>query len=217
MRITHHPDDATLLAYAAGAVTEAIGLVVATHVELCAPCRASVTEAEALGGALLAALPDTERPAVGIADLWQAIAASGPWRPGPPAPRRPSEVPAVLAPYLPQGLAGVPWRKLTPGIRRYRLAHVASGRGTIQLLSIAPGVTLPHHSHGGTELTLVLAGSYSDELGHFGRGDLADLDPTVSHRPVADEGENCICLIATDERLRFRGVVNRLLQPLVGI
>jgi putative transcriptional regulator len=39
MTITHHPSDATLGALASGALDEARGLVVATHLSLCAPCR----------------------------------------------------------------------------------------------------------------------------------------------------------------------------------
>ena len=73
------------------------------------------------------------------------------------------------------------------------------------------------HSHGGGELTLVLRGSYTDEIGRFRNGDLADLDPSVDHTPVADTDEPCICLIATDQRLRFSGVFSRMLQPLIGI
>lgn len=216
--IHHHPDVSTLIAYAAGAVTEAIGLVVATHTELCQECLARVGEAEAIGGAMLTGLPATRPPADGLAAVWEAIADEP--RIGSETgkrPPRPPGVPATLAPYLPRGLSDVPWRRLAPGIHRYRLPGVTSGRGSVQLLSIAPGVTLPHHTHGGTELTLVLSGSYSDELGRFASGDLADLDPSISHQPVADAAGPCICLVATDEPLRFTGLVTRLLQPLARI
>ena len=56
-----------------------------------------------------------------------------------------------------------------------------------------------------------------DEIGRFQSGDLADLDESVYHQPVADTDEHCICLIATDEKLRFSGVFSRMLQPLIGI
>jgi putative transcriptional regulator len=69
----------------------------------------------------------------------------------------------------------------------------------------------------GGELTLVIKGAYEDEIGHFKSGDLADLDSSAHHQPVADTGEPCICLIATDDRLRFSSVFSRMLQPLVGI
>ena len=84
------------------------------------------------------------------------------------------------------------------------------------LLSIAPGTTIPHHTHGGAELTLVLEGSYSDELGRFQIGDLADLDTSVHHQPVADSDGPCICLNATDECLQISGAYSRILQPFVG-
>ena len=57
MKINHHPDDATLLAYAAGTLSEGFSLVVAAHLEYCPRCRNNLAQAEALGGELMAALP----------------------------------------------------------------------------------------------------------------------------------------------------------------
>jgi len=59
--------------------------------------------------------------------------------------------------------------------------------------------------------------AYGDEIGRFGPGDLADLDDSVQHQPIADTAEPCICLIATDDKLKFPDVFSRMLQPLVGI
>ena len=61
--ISHHPDEATLMAYAAGALTEGFNLVVAAHLEFCADCCSRVTEAEAIGGELLQELPGSPAPA----------------------------------------------------------------------------------------------------------------------------------------------------------
>jgi putative transcriptional regulator len=222
MTIRHHPDDATLLAYAAGAVTEGIGLVAAAHLELCPQCRGRVRDATALGGALLDTLDGDPLGEGALAKVLARIDAEAEPQPAP----RPSlrvkagttdGLPATLAPWLPQGLDGVPWRTLAPGVRHFRLAGVDSGGGTVRLLAIAPGTALPHHGHGGIELTLVLRGSFADEVGRFAPGDLADLDPSVQHQPVADTQTPCICLIATDARLRFSGVLGRLFQPLAGI
>ncbi|EPM91244.1 transcriptional activator ChrR, partial [Pseudomonas syringae pv. actinidiae ICMP 18804] len=35
----HHPDDATLISYAAGALSQVIAVVTAAHLERCAECR----------------------------------------------------------------------------------------------------------------------------------------------------------------------------------
>ena len=50
MTLIHHADDATLMAYAAGAVTEGFSLVIAAHLEQCPRCRNRVADAESLGG-----------------------------------------------------------------------------------------------------------------------------------------------------------------------
>ena len=48
-------------------------------------------------------------------------------------------------------------------------------------------------------------------------GDVADLDETVEHRPVADPGPDCICLVASETPARFYGLFARLIQPLHGL
>jgi len=53
----HHPTEALLLDYAAGVLHEPASLVVATHMALCPMCRARVRDLDAVGGALLEALP----------------------------------------------------------------------------------------------------------------------------------------------------------------
>jgi putative transcriptional regulator len=218
MNINHHADDATLMSYAAGALPESFSLVLAAHLEQCGRCRERLHEAEDVGATLLDGMAATPVGDDSLERLWAAIDDLEPAPEPVPVPvPRVKGLPAVLAPYLPGGLQGVRWRTVAPGIRQYILRDVESGGGTARLLSIAPGTTIPHHGHGGSELTLILKGSFADEIGRFSAGDIADLDDSVQHQPVADTDEPCICLIATDERLRFTGVFSRLLQPLVGI
>jgi putative transcriptional regulator len=76
---------------------------------------------------------------------------------------------------------------------------------------------VPDHGHNGLELTLVLQGAFRDETGRFGVGDVEVADDDLEHTPIAEEGDPCICLAATDANLRFRALVPRLLQPLFRI
>ena len=221
MTIRHHPDDLSLIAYAAGTLTEGMSLVVAAHLELCPQCRGRVREAQGLGGVLLDGIEISPVSDTALAATLARIdaipaPASNSARTPAPRPRIIGALPATLAPWLPAGLDRVPWRTLAPGIRHFRFPGLQSGGGTVRLLAIAPGTALPHHGHGGTEMTLVLHGSFADEVGRFQSGDLADLDPSIQHQPVADTDTHCVCLIATDARLRFTGVLGRMLQPLVG-
>ena len=57
--IRHHLNDALLMGYAAGHLSEAFGLVVATHVTMCDDCRARLESFEALGGAVIEAEDET--------------------------------------------------------------------------------------------------------------------------------------------------------------
>ncbi len=108
----------------------------------------------------------------------------------------------------------LPWKSVAPGIRQIILPV---GEGNSRMLRIAAGKKMPVHSHRGNELTLILQGGYSDALGKFNAGDVADLDSEVEHQPVADEDEDCICLAGMDAPLHFRGWIARLMQPFVGI
>ncbi|ESR25737.1 ChrR family anti-sigma-E factor [Lutibaculum baratangense] len=107
------------------------------------------------------------------------------------------------------------WRWLAPGVHTHIL-DTPETAGTLRLLRIGPGVAMPEHGHGGTELTLVLSGSYADETGRYGAGDIADLDEDAEHSPKVDSDDDCICLIATEAPTRFKGVFGRLVQRYVG-
>jgi len=217
MLLNHHPDTSTIMAYAAGTVTEGLSLVLAAHFELCSQCRADVNEAEHIGGDLFSRLPPSRLSRDSLANALEVIAISPVVEQGQRPVGDGGDLPLVLHPFFPTGLAGVRWRRLIPGFKQQVLDGVDSGEGSIRLLHISPGAHVPQHTHGGSEVTLVLQGSYSDETGYYRRGDLSDMDPSVLHQPVVDSEKPCICLVATDERLKFTGVLNQMIRPLIGI
>lgn len=128
--------------------------------------------------------------------------------------------PEPLRSYL-KGAAASKWRKIGIGVEYLCLdvgqpGAVANGGKTAKrqntcragLLRIAPGTTMPRHGHKGSEMTLVLAGGYSDDFGRFERGDVEQADKETEHRPVADPDEPCICLVATNAPLALPGMPN---------
>ncbi|MDZ4308979.1 MAG: ChrR family anti-sigma-E factor [Cypionkella sp.] len=210
MSIRHHLSDPLLIAYAAGNLPEAFGLVVATHISMCDTCRAQLATFEAVGGAVM------DSAAVPMADgaLEAAMARLGVPVVSKPLVRR-SDFPAPLADYIGGGLAEVKWRSLGMGVRQ---AILPTGKGaTARLLYIPAGQAVPDHGHRGTELTLVLQGAFRDATDRFGPGDVEIATEELEHTPVAEAGEACICLAATDAPLRFNALIPRLLQPLFRI
>lgn len=219
MTITHHLDDSTIMSFAAGALPEALSAVVAAHVELCPVCAREVRRAERIGESLLAALAPRKMAAA-----------------RPPCPRPDDTVDTAARPassYRGMGGSRLPgtlarlagsddldrlaWKRLAPGVWHLPLPLSEAAEGDLRLLKVLPGRAMPEHGHGGAELTLILQGAYSDKLGRFAAGDIADLGDDVEHQPVTDALEGCVCLVASERKARFKGPLARLLQPFTGL
>lgn len=213
MEIRHHPNDTTLLAYAAGGLAQSLSVLTATHLAMCPRCRARVAEAEQAGGAMLAAAGAVPMRSGSLDAVLARVAAVDGAEPIRARARR-HVAPAPLGDLLPEEMARVRWWPLGPGIRQ---AFVGKEGGGIKLLRIAPGRSVPRHGHRGQEMTLILSGSYSDETGRYMAGDIADMDSEIDHQPISDSDVDCICVIAADAPLVFRGLVSRLMQPFVRI
>ena len=84
-------------------------------------------------------------------------------------------------------------------------------------MKIPAGKPVPEHSHGGRELTLVLKGAFTDGETVFKRGDIEEADETLTHQPEATPDEDCICLAVTDAPLKFKSLLVRMVQPVLGI
>jgi putative transcriptional regulator len=224
----HHPGEDTLLRHAAGTLPPGLALVVAAHLPFCPDCQEAVRLGEATGGVLLAEMPAAELAPDALSrtlarlDLPTGTAAS--------IADTVMLAPGVPLPAALQGLVRPGWRWLAPGISRIAVDTPVVGRGNtpatvapnpgrdrVYLLRVAPGNSLPDHGHHGWEATCVLAGSFTDATGKYGPGDVAEMDVNAKHQPVAGAGDACICLIASEGRLRMRGLLARLVQPLIGV
>ena len=213
MTIQHHIDDATLMAYATGSLPEAFNLIVATHVSLCDTCRATVESFDAVGGAVM----DSAQTATLSADsLDRALARLDvpADKPVLSAPRG-GTLPGPLIDYVGGDLENVRWRPVGMGVKQAILP--TSSEASARLLFIPAGTAIPDHSHNGREMTMVLQGAFLDDHDRFARGDVEIADNHVHHQPMADIGEDCICLAVTDAPLRFKGLIPRIVQKFVRI
>ena len=230
MSIHHHLSDTTLGAFTAGTLIETISLVIASHISICPDCRKRKDQLETIGGIQL----KIAEPAGVSSDALQKtmIKLGKQELPHVFSPANTSslsssrgaalnvcnpEVPEPLRAYIPDRLEDVEWKPIAPGIKFFAIEGLKTANGTLSLLKIAPGVNIPEHGHHGIELTQVLKGSFSDEIGRFGVGDIADLDSDIKHQPIADTSEACICLIATEAPLKFTSMLPRLVQYFSGM
>lgn len=220
----HHLHESTLMSYAAGALAVPLSIVAGTHLEHCPHCRQRLRQAEAIGSVLLEqtqpVLADARRDALRDAMLARlAETAPVPAMAGrrAVAPERPASdpdhLPASLHPYFGDSMRNLRWRWIAPGVHCIRADQMPS----LIMLKIAPGKCLPMHSHGRSELTQILRGSYNDALGLFAPGDVADLDEDVEHQPITAPGVPCICVSALDAPLVFSGWLARRIQHFVKL
>ncbi len=220
MTISHHLDEATVLSFAAGVLAPAIAVAASAHIAMCPTCRERLGAAEAAGGALL---DDTDQQPLSQGALNNVLEQieAGDRAPRDAAPVAETEsddvLPKPVTKVLGSSLDDIGWKRIGRGIATHQIDLGEDEPSKLFLMKIDAGRKMPEHGHGGSELTLVLSGAYSDECGRFARGDVADLDEDVEHQPVVDAGEDCICLVAIEQPTRFKGLVPRLFQPLVGI
>lgn len=126
-----------------------------------------------------------------------------------------THLPRPLADYIPDLSCDKSWRRISKGLSQCRITF----NGTeveANIYRIAPGTAIPVHSHEGTEVTLVLAGGFTDETGAFGPGDIAIQETGATHKPVADEDGECIVFAINEGNIRLANPIGRVLSYLVN-
>ncbi|MDA9424888.1 MULTISPECIES: ChrR family anti-sigma-E factor [Bradyrhizobium] len=213
MTISHHPPEDLLADFAAGKLEEAYQLVVGVHVAGCTRCARFVRAIEQLAGA---ALEDVE-PVPIAPDAFDRVMSRIDSSPeGEAAPPLTSDANHGLPPALRKYRIGKR-RRIAPGLSMRPIELSGSGKARAFLLRSAPGSRMLEHTHTGTELTLVLEGSFSHEGGRFGPGDFDYGDDEIEHRPIVGDEGPCVCLVAMTGDLRMNGFLGRLIGPFVRL
>ena len=199
----HHPSEAVLADYVAGGMRPAFATVVAAHLEGCVHCGSVVRALEALGGEMVADLPVEP-----LSDDALDRAMAGIERPVTDA----SPPVAPVAERIPFGRE----IRFAPGMG-VRKARIDDSGDLLYLLRLPPGLKTIPHGHQGLEFTAVLKGAFEDGEGRFAAGDFAEMTGEIDHQPsVAPDGE-CICLIASEQPMRVKTLVGRIVHMMTGV
>lgn len=220
----YHPDIRFLTDYAAGSLPASQALCVAAHLHFCPDCRRGLQEITELGAVLFSeaglAPASNDEAGTDFEKLMARIEELGPEAETATvqaelaAADNNSGLPPVLDKLTRGDLDALPWIPLGSKFKYTELATGDRKRET-SLFNIKAGGSVPHHSHRGDEITVVLKGSFSDQDDHYQAGDFIVRTRGEAHRPVAAQDEDCLCLSTLDAPIRLSNWLYRLLLPLI--
>ena len=205
----HHIAPAMLLAYGAGVLEEPVALWVATHLALCPSCRTEVDDAEANGGALLGEQAPVPVASGMLDSVLARLVDDDREMPALPSPSAtPAIIPEPLRSYT-GPFHSLVWERRAPGIRTCAVG-LSHRDVPVRFFSLKLGMVVLVYRHRGMERGLVLTGGFTDDEGHFVRGDVSVRGPDFDHEATIDQGEPCVVLFVNDGFLRPRTFLGRL-------
>ncbi len=212
---THHPAADHLLKFNQGALSAGQSVAIAAHLELCEHCRRNsrVIEQQSAKQWLGESGAESSNPFSWMLD---------------DITRQPQEtvsaqtdkafreihmmdrsvaLPSVLAKLCSSGLV---WKRVTSCINQAEVNLDKEAK--CNFLYMKPGGRIPPHKHQGYEITLVLEGSFTDDLGEYREGDFILRVGDEMHTPFSENG--CLCFTVLDAPLTFTAGLARLLNPI---
>ncbi|MFT7108960.1 MAG: putative transcriptional regulator [Psychrobacter glaciei] len=219
----YHPNHELLMQFAAGQLGNALGIMVACHLESCAECRQTSNQFEHLGGDILDSLDEVDispdfisrtmakLTEVALADSMSKLTETS-TDSSKDTLKINSEFPKPLQRFLPASLDQLSWYGVSKNIKQFDLSF-SDKKYTAKFYKIKAGKELPQHTHRGQEFTLVVDGAFSDEGGSYHKGDFILADTSIKHQPKAHADCDCICFAVTNAPLQFTGFWGKMLNP----
>ena len=209
MNTTHHLNEQMLLAHSAGVLPEAFDLVIACHLYLSEQSRALQCCYDALGGVVLNDCEAARMSSSALSATLHQI------KTGPCDCHTPKictgTFPEPLQPYIGDNPDNIRWRRMGKGYRQAKIT--TSPEASARLIYVPPSRPMPAFEQKGTQLILVLKGSYRHGESRFRRGDIEITPPYHSEPTMSCAKKGCICLCATDHPPKT-GWLKRLLPSL---
>lgn len=206
-----------VVSYAAGSLSEAHALVVASHIDYHPEIQKKLADAESIGGLLLENNEITTVSCDMFDDILGRLDEEITSIPQKTDAEPESNLPKPLMDYIDGDLSDLKWKAMGPGLSQVRL-WTGPNHERLWILRAKAGTKVPMHDHRSLELTLVLQGSYQAGGERFKPGmiEVAD-EHTHSHQPIIDEGEECICLVVTEAPIKIHSLIGKVVQPFIGL
>jgi putative transcriptional regulator len=208
--IKFHPSREMLNDHIDGKLSLPLTVAVSAHIEMCELCQAVVRELESKQAEQV--WQTTGNDAVDFGDMLQSILAEPPEKNIRLTAKPAAMIEVAQQSYqLPGAFTLLPRLKWSEFGAVSRAKVLDEGNARANMLHIGKGGAIPKHRHQGYELTLLLAGSYSDENGTYHKGDFIYLEEGVAHTPYTENG--CLCYVVQNAPIHFVSGISKVLNP----
>jgi putative transcriptional regulator len=214
--IKHHPDAHMLVEFSAGTLDMATSICVSAHLHFCESCRAELARLDEIGSHLL----ENSEPAEVDDQLFDQVmlkidrAESEPVKTE--IDKTMQDFPSHIKKLVKMAKDAPIWKRLSSSMDVAKL-FTGQNKFEVALHRICAGGTAPKHDHKGTEYTVVLKGSFSDEHSIYTEGDFLVRNPGDIHQPMGAKNGECICLSALEAPIKLTSPLGFLLRPWLKI
>jgi len=213
--IKHHPSRTMLVDFSAGNSGTAESICVSAHLHFCDQCRNELMRLDQVASQLM-----TEaEPQTIDEDLFDSVMSKIDALPEAPTKvetEEKSDFPHTVTKLINETESAPNWRRMSSSVD---VARVQTGQNKFEvaLHRICAGGKTPHHGHNGTEFTVVLKGSFSDEQAVYSEGDFLLRGPGDEHQPMGAQNGECICLSALAAPIKLSSPLGFLMKPWLRI
>jgi putative transcriptional regulator len=213
--IKHHPSRVMLVDFSAGNLGTAESICVSAHLHFCDQCRNELMRLDQVASKLMS---EAEPQIIGE-DLFDSVMSKIDALPEDTKIRKSdekSEFPYPVAKLIAETESPLDWRRMSSSVD---VARFQTGQNSyeVALHRICAGGKTPHHGHNGTEFTVVLKGSFSDEQAVYSEGDFLLREPGDEHQPMGAQNGECICLSALAAPIKLSSPLGFLMKPWLRI
>lgn len=220
-----HPSDNTLLEYSSGSLDWALSICVAAHMQFCPQCKSKVVQFNSIGGNALVECEPVKVESACFEALMTRInndataevksETHSEHNAQDEFDDRIKALPKVVQKLIPKDKP-LKWSFVSPSLRS---AQLETGQDHYEVCfhKIKRGGRVVEHDHRGLEVTLVLEGSFSDSEGNYKPGDYIVKYPGETHRPMAAQDQDCLCLSIMEAPVKVAGLMGKVLNPFLKI
>lgn len=214
--MTHwHPSSDQLIEFSSGTISQSLSIAVSTHLHFCSECRREVKQYES-AAAVMFNEQSTAQLSESAFDQLMSRINNEPSTQQPVKKCGPTRFPPVIEKLIKSDTEALNWQKPMKNLRVSQLFKDEAGM-IIGLHHMKAGGRVPNHAHRGNEISVVIEGGFSDEMGSYGPGDFIHLSKEHSHSPQADADGDCWLLSLVEAPVKLTGPIGWIVNPFLKV